>query len=121
MDHNEIKQIRKDNKLTTTDLADIAGVSRRTVEGWEQGRPVPKPCMMLIGRWIDSQWIIISERWAQDEIPATMEEIQDQAKIYSEENPVTVETGIRRGCDVIIDDTGDIVAVSAKDYDKYFE
>lgn len=33
-----IKAIREKCGLTTQGLADLCGVSRRTVEGWEQGR-----------------------------------------------------------------------------------
>lgn len=33
-----IKAIRDKAGLTTQALADLCGVSRRTVEGWEQGR-----------------------------------------------------------------------------------
>lgn len=33
-----IKSIRDKCGLTTQALADLCGVSRRTVEGWEQGR-----------------------------------------------------------------------------------
>lgn len=33
-----IKAIRDKAGLTTQSLADLCGVSRRTVEGWEQGR-----------------------------------------------------------------------------------
>lgn len=33
-----IKAIRDKVGLTTQSLADLCGVSRRTVEGWEQGR-----------------------------------------------------------------------------------
>jgi len=33
-----IKAIRDKTGLTTQALADLCGVSRRTVEGWEQGR-----------------------------------------------------------------------------------
>lgn len=33
-----IKAIRDKCGLTTQSLADLCGVSRRTVEGWEQGR-----------------------------------------------------------------------------------
>lgn len=33
-----IKAIRDKAGLTTQELADLCGVSRRTVEGWEQGR-----------------------------------------------------------------------------------
>ena len=33
-----IKAIRDKRGLTTQALADLCGVSRRTVEGWEQGR-----------------------------------------------------------------------------------
>lgn len=33
-----IKAIRRKVGLTTQSLADLCGVSRRTVEGWEQGR-----------------------------------------------------------------------------------
>lgn len=33
-----IKEIRETASLTTQELADLCGVSKRTVEGWEQGR-----------------------------------------------------------------------------------
>lgn len=33
-----VKALREKLGLTTQDLADKCGVSRRTVEGWEQGR-----------------------------------------------------------------------------------
>lgn len=39
MDYPEgIKEIRRRKSLSVQDLADRCGVSRRTVEGWEQGR-----------------------------------------------------------------------------------
>ena len=31
--------LRKERGWSTTELGELAGVSRRTVEGWEQGRP----------------------------------------------------------------------------------
>jgi DNA-binding transcriptional regulator YiaG len=34
-----IKSLRERLKLSTQDLANACSVSRRTVEGWEQGRP----------------------------------------------------------------------------------
>lgn len=40
--------------LTTADLAEIAGVSRRTVEGWEQGREIGKSALMLIQKFLQA-------------------------------------------------------------------
>lgn len=37
-----IKKIRKFNDLSTKELGEMLGVSHRTVEGWEQGRPISK-------------------------------------------------------------------------------
>jgi len=42
------KRIRKALGMTVKEFAQIAGVSPRTVEGWEQGRPISKPAAMLI-------------------------------------------------------------------------
>ena len=50
----EPKRIREMLNLTTDELAEIAGVSRRTVEGWEQGRLIPKPALMLIQRFLEA-------------------------------------------------------------------
>ena len=36
-----VKQIRADLNLSTAELAAKCGVSRRTVEGWEGGKPLP--------------------------------------------------------------------------------
>ena len=36
-----VKAIRAKRGWSTQQLAAVCGVSRRTVEGWEQGRPVP--------------------------------------------------------------------------------
>ena len=47
-----IRKIRKLLVLSTDDLAEIAGVSRRTVEGWEQGRPIRKAPLMLIQKFL---------------------------------------------------------------------
>lgn len=45
-----IKQIRADNGWSTTDLAEMLGKSRRTVEGWEQGRMPDKTALLLLMR-----------------------------------------------------------------------
>ena len=34
-----VRQLREQLQWSTQQLADCCGVSRRTVEGWEQGRP----------------------------------------------------------------------------------
>ena len=43
-----IKAIRAKLEISTQQLADKIGVSRRTVEGWEQGRPISTPALKLI-------------------------------------------------------------------------
>jgi hypothetical protein len=45
-------EIRRMLNLSTDELAEIAGVSPRTVEGWEQGRPIAKPALMLIQKFL---------------------------------------------------------------------
>ena len=47
-----LRKIRRTLKLSTDELAEIAGVSRRTVEGWEQGRPISGPAMRLIENFL---------------------------------------------------------------------
>jgi DNA-binding XRE family transcriptional regulator len=44
-----IKEIRARFELSTQDLADRCGVSRRTVEGWEQGKPVNAASLNVMG------------------------------------------------------------------------
>ena len=43
-----IKQLRSDNGWSTTDLAEKLGKSRRTIEGWEQGRMPDKTALLLL-------------------------------------------------------------------------
>ena len=45
-----IKHLRKIKDWSTTELAEKLGVSKRTIEGYELGRPVPKMAMLLIQR-----------------------------------------------------------------------
>ena len=44
---NKIKSIRTTYNLSTRGLAAQLGVSHRTVEGWEQGRPM-RPSMQIL-------------------------------------------------------------------------
>ena len=43
-----IKQFRQLNGWSTTDLAEKLGTSRRTVEGWEQGRMPSKMALKFM-------------------------------------------------------------------------
>lgn len=43
-----VKAIRGCRGWSTQQLADKIGVSPRTVEGWEQGRPISNPALNLI-------------------------------------------------------------------------
>lgn len=50
MDYAEgVKKLRNQLNLSTQDLADHCGVSRRTVEGWEQGRPPSAAALNVMG------------------------------------------------------------------------
>lgn len=44
----DLHPLRKLLKLNTADIGDIAAVSPRTVEGWEQGRSMPDSALQLI-------------------------------------------------------------------------
>jgi transcriptional regulator with XRE-family HTH domain len=49
MNHLELKKFRKDNNITQQQLADIAGVSVRAVQSWEQNqRNITQSAIMLI-------------------------------------------------------------------------
>ena len=47
-DSIDLKKLRKLLKLSTADMSDIALVSSRTIEGWEQGREMPETAKELI-------------------------------------------------------------------------
>ena len=46
------REIRRMLNMTTDELAEISGVSRRTVEGWEQGRAISGPALRLIENFL---------------------------------------------------------------------
>lgn len=48
----DVQSLRKLLGLSTADLAEIAAVSPRTVEGWEQGRPIAEPSLLLIRKYL---------------------------------------------------------------------
>ena len=48
----DIQPLRKLLALTVHDLANIASVSSRTIEGWEQGRPMAEPARQLIRKYL---------------------------------------------------------------------
>ena len=44
----DIEAVRKANNLTCFEMGKKLGVSGRTVQGWKQGRKVPKFAMLII-------------------------------------------------------------------------
>lgn len=47
-----IRQVRQQKGWSTEKLADLVGVSPRTVEGWEQGRMPSKPALIILSSLI---------------------------------------------------------------------
>lgn len=43
-----LRRLRREKGWNTTKLAELLGVSRRTVEGWEQGRMPSKTALLLL-------------------------------------------------------------------------
>lgn len=62
------------------------------------------------------KYLLTSDRWSRFSIECTFAEIQEQAEIYErdrgidEETPVAVTEKIRNGKNVVIDETGEIIA-----------
>ena len=50
-----IKQTRKDMKLSTAEFGELLGVSGRTIEHWEQGRKPNKSALMLLSELIKKE------------------------------------------------------------------
>ena len=49
---DDIQPFRRLLAWSVSDLAEAAAVSPRTVEGWEQGRPVSEPALQLIRKYL---------------------------------------------------------------------
>lgn len=49
---DDIQVLRKLLAMSISDIAEIAAVSPRTVEGWEQGRPISEPARQLIKKYL---------------------------------------------------------------------
>jgi len=47
-----VRAIRRSNDFSTADLAALCDVSPRSVEGWEQGRPVPAAALNVMARLV---------------------------------------------------------------------
>lgn len=72
------------------------------------------------------KYVIVSERWSQDATEATYTEIQAQATIYEhdragnlgheDDTPVSVRETTRNGRPVVIDETGEVIAVTVAEY-----
>ena len=43
-----VREVRRENSWTTQQMGKEMGVSARTVEGWEQGRPISGPAIRLL-------------------------------------------------------------------------
>lgn len=48
MDAKEFKQLLEDRKLSKHEIAELTGVSVRTVEGWLAGRTISKPAQKIL-------------------------------------------------------------------------
>ena len=51
-----LKRLRKMKGWSTSHLAERLGVSGRTVQGWEGGRPMPAPILKLLRFVLDAGW-----------------------------------------------------------------
>ncbi len=66
MTPKKIKKLRMDRSWSTADLAQEVGVSRRTVEGWMQGRPMSKPVKIMMRILMNKEPLDIEELIRKD-------------------------------------------------------
>ena len=68
------------------------------------------------------QYWVISERWSRTRERVSFRDISDQAAVYNRDldrDEVEVIMTTRNGCEVVVDETGDIVAVAVRDWGKW--
>ena len=67
-------------------------------------------------------YIITSDKWSTQAVECTFSDLVEQAKIYERGRSldygqeITVEETIRNGKNVVVDETGDVIAVEKSDY-----
>lgn len=78
--HERLREEREDNKLYQQDVADIAGVSKRTVIDWEKGVSSPTGVQLsaLSEKGFDINYIITGVRISGIEYPAGGQSVQRQ-------------------------------------------
>jgi hypothetical protein len=68
------------------------------------------------------QYIITSDKWSTQAVECTFSDLVEQAKIYERGRSldygqeITVEETTRNGKNVVVDESGDVVAVEKSDY-----
>ena len=56
----DVKKIRENHDITQQQLADLCGVTLRTVQNWENGKPIPVAMQKLLNAIEDGHEIISS-------------------------------------------------------------
>lgn len=108
-----VRQIREKLKITQAALADMCGVTSRTIQNWENGQTIPESMLRLLEK-ISAEGETVSCDSEQNEVqPAVMSPIGDEVLAVPERNSRIVRRRIAKAAAM------DLVKKGVIDLNKY--